>query len=124
MPGAMLYEILVKLGDNYHSNPSEDASGSYKHGDVVVILPVGHNWSDTERSSFLIMEMYLTKDEVTELLSSEKSGEVTIRRRAKGIDLGKMKLPVADGKNLEKRKNLRRLLEGKRMSKKKVMKNK
>jgi len=124
--GTDLYEALIKIGDNYHSDPLEDARGSYKHGDVIVILPKGHDWSKTERESFLIMEMYLTEDGKNELLNPEKSldGGTITKRRAKGIDLGKMGFVKKDKGDMQKRKKLRGLLKGKKMSKKKLMKNK
>lgn len=67
-PGTQLYELLIKLGDNVlEDNPEEDERGSYKEGDIVVIKPAGHQWSDTERNSFLIARAYLTKKEALEL---------------------------------------------------------
>jgi hypothetical protein len=82
-PGTQLYELLIKIRDNVLENtPEEDQRGSYKEGDIVVIKPAGHQWSDTERNSFLIVQAYLTKEEVAQLTQPQtitkvdKSGKV------------------------------------------------
>jgi len=41
-------EFLVKLNDNTHVNPTKDQSGCYKRGDVVVVMPNGHEWGKEE----------------------------------------------------------------------------
>ena len=36
--------------------------------DIVLIKPAGHNWSATEKRSFLIIQAYLTEEEVQAIL--------------------------------------------------------
>jgi len=99
-PGTELYDLVIKLGDNVSANAEEDARASFKEGDVVIAQPVGHDWSQTERASFLIVQAYLTPEEALELTRSEKiyTGKVdeagrpiqrTIRKRAARIELEK-----------------------------------
>ncbi|MFH1442358.1 MAG: DUF2341 domain-containing protein [Candidatus Omnitrophota bacterium] len=66
--GTKLYDVMVKLGDNYSSNTENDAKESYKNGDIVLIMPHGYKWSQTERDSFLIVGMYLTSAEAAKLV--------------------------------------------------------
>jgi len=66
-PGIQSYDILVKLGDNHSLDPEEDARACYKEGDIVVVKPTGHKWSDTERNSFLIVQVYLSEEEARQL---------------------------------------------------------
>ncbi|MCK5180619.1 MAG: right-handed parallel beta-helix repeat-containing protein, partial [Candidatus Omnitrophica bacterium] len=35
--GTQLYDVVIKLGDNYHSDPEEDDRACFKHGDVVMV---------------------------------------------------------------------------------------
>lgn len=49
-------EILVKLSDNIHPDPTRDV-GSYKRGMPVVVMPDGHPWGDEERPpKFFVMK--------------------------------------------------------------------
>ena len=88
-PGTQLYEMLIKLGDNRASRPEEDKRASYKNGDIVLILPAGHQWSDAEKTSFLIIQAYLTQKEAAALMapgeniSVDKKGKTVIQRVAK-----------------------------------------
>lgn len=41
-------ELLVKAVDATHSDPTKDAKGCYKRGDVVVIMPDGWQWGALE----------------------------------------------------------------------------
>jgi len=41
-------ELLVKAIDANHPDPVIDLAGSYKRGDVVVIMPDGHTWGTGE----------------------------------------------------------------------------
>ncbi|MFH1046420.1 MAG: DUF2341 domain-containing protein [Candidatus Omnitrophota bacterium] len=101
--GKELYDVVVKIGDNNNPDPAEDAAGCYKHGDVVAIRSTGFDWSENERNSFLILQLYLSPEEANELLKPEEaptgkqdpSGKAlmkTVRRRAKRINLEKIGL--------------------------------
>ncbi len=41
-------EFLVKAISATHSDPEKDKQGCYKRGDVVVIMPDGHEWGKEE----------------------------------------------------------------------------
>lgn len=41
-------ELLVKAVDAVHADAVKDARGSYKRGDVVVVMPDGHTWGREE----------------------------------------------------------------------------
>ena len=105
--GTQLYDVVVKLGDNHNPDPEEDARGCYKHGEVVIVRPSGHLWSETERSSFLIVQAYLTAEEAQSLTMPEeiptdeldKDGRPVIKRtgrRAKRFQLEKLGLSKTD----------------------------
>ena len=95
-----LYEMAIMLRDNVLSDPEED-KGSYKKGDIVMIVPAGHNWSETERNSFLIVKAYLTQEKVNELMRPKEidkgvdaRGNKIVERAGRGnfrIDLKKQK---------------------------------
>ena len=106
-PGTRLYDVVVKLGDNYNPDPEEDARGCYKHGEIVIVRPSGHLWSETERSSFLIVQAYLTPEEAQNLTKPkeiatdelDKDGRPVIKkikRRAKRLQLEKLGLSKTD----------------------------
>lgn len=42
-------ELLVKAIDATHPDPEKDRRGCYKTGDVVVVMPDGHEWGKEER---------------------------------------------------------------------------
>ena len=77
-PGAELYEMLVKIGDN----------AGYGEGDIIMIKPAGFLWGREERKRFLIVKAHLTPEEVTGLMNPEKdaSGRV-LKRRKYRVDL-------------------------------------
>jgi hypothetical protein len=68
--GTKLYEILVKVHDAIPGNTVESTS-AFKQGDIVAIAPAGHNWSKTERSSFVIVQAYLTSGEASKFLNPD-----------------------------------------------------
>jgi hypothetical protein len=41
-------ELLVKAISNSHIDPTKDQRGCYKRGDVVVVMPDGHQWGKEE----------------------------------------------------------------------------
>ena len=41
-------EFLIKAVDETHSDPVEDQRGCYKRGDIVVVMPDGHEWGKEE----------------------------------------------------------------------------
>jgi len=107
--GTVLYDVLVKLGDNVHPDPTEDARGSYKHGDVIMVMPAGHNWSDTERSSFFIIQLNLTDQEAVDLVRSD----LHVNRRGKRIKLKSFGLEEIDSHTKEKVDACHHAIQGK-----------
>jgi hypothetical protein len=65
---ASVYEALVMVADQTASNPDEDKKSSLKRGDVIAIFPEGHTWSDTERTSYLIVKVKTTQENANKLL--------------------------------------------------------
>jgi hypothetical protein len=63
-----IWEALVMVADQTASSPEEDARASLKRGDVIAIFPEGHPWSDTERTSYLIVKIKTTQENAQKLL--------------------------------------------------------
>ncbi len=117
--GTKLYDIVIKLNDNRSSDPIEDARASFKEGDIVLVLPAGNNWSDTERKSYLIIQAYLTSQEAAVLMnpSNVSSGQ----RKIQKIDLKKFGLlPKLQDKE-QRLKAIRKYLEDKALDPKKIV---
>ncbi len=122
-PGAEPHEILIKIGDNYHSDRSEDARGSYKSGDIILVKPAGHNWSKTEKNSFLIIRVDMTKEKAKAIVAPKKvktrkkdsEGNpiyMTVKKRAYKVNLEKFGLDKGK-KNVG---SVHRFLKGKVLS--------
>lgn len=62
-------EILVRWTDNTHADPAKDA-WCYKRGDVVVVMPDGHEWGRKEGPPhFRVVKLVgVAVDEVRETL--------------------------------------------------------
>jgi hypothetical protein len=63
-----LYEALVMPTDQKNPDPVEDAKSSLKRGDVIAIFPAGHQWSQTEEYSYLVIKIKLSPAEAAELV--------------------------------------------------------
>ena len=122
--GTQAYDVVVKLGDNVHQDSEEDSRASFKHGDVVVVRPTGHNWSETERNSFLIIQMYLTDKEARALPLPRRidTGKVdedgrpikkVIRKRANRINLYKLGLSGKKRPDIKKKHSVENTLKDK-----------
>ncbi len=61
------YQVLVSIRDNTMPDPIEDKKSSIKKGYVVGLYDENHEWSDTEKVSFLILKMKLNDTEASEL---------------------------------------------------------
>ena len=120
-PGTQLYDLVIKLGDNTSANAEEDTRACYKEGDVVIVQPAGHQWSETERASFLIVQAYLTEKEALELTRSEEMNtgrydeagrpiKKTVRNRIIRIDLKKVGLLPEVADREKKLRQIRRSL--------------
>jgi len=123
-PAAEPYELLIKIGDNYHRDRDEDRRASYKAGDIVLVRPAGFNWSDTEKNSFLVIRVDMTKEKAKEIVASKKVKTRkkdsygnpiyrTIKKRAYKVNLDKFGLGEGRKKNIGK---VHRFLKGKVLS--------
>ena len=66
-----VYEALVAVSDQKSSDPVEDARANLKTGDVISYFPEGHNWSETERISYLIIKLKLKKEDADKLTQAQ-----------------------------------------------------
>lgn len=66
-----VFEALVNVTDQISNDPAEDAKSSLKKGDVIAVFPKGHNWSNTEKSSYLILKLRITQEEAVKLTQAE-----------------------------------------------------
>jgi len=66
-----IYEVAVMMRSQNNSDPEEDVRTSLKKGDVLVVQKEGHNWSKTEKVSYLILKMELSEAEASKLTKSK-----------------------------------------------------
>ena len=66
------YEIAVQIRDQKNNDPLEDVRSSLKAGDVLIVQKDGHSWSMTEKTSYLILKIKLTEEQVIKLTQSDK----------------------------------------------------
>lgn len=73
-----VYEALVQVNDQKASSPDEDKRSSLKKGDVIAVFPEGHPWTDTEKTSYLIVKIKMTPedaDKLTEPVTKEAANK-------------------------------------------------
>ncbi len=66
-----IYETLTQIKDEKNPDLKEDAKSSMKAGDVLVIFPEGHLWSETEKISHLILKLKLKQEDADKLIMPE-----------------------------------------------------
>ncbi len=64
------YQVLVSVRDEKSADPVEDKKSSMKMGYVIGVYPEDHEWSITEKVSYLILKMKLHEKEAQELTQS------------------------------------------------------
>jgi hypothetical protein len=90
----------------------EDLKGRYQRGDVVLTKPADFQFSEAEKTGFLILHMDLTEKQAMILVQSKKidTGKNdqdgrpktdTATRRRFAVDLGKIGIPDTDEKGRE-----------------------
>lgn len=87
-------ELLIKAVDASHEDPAKDARGCYKRGDVVVVMPDGHQWGRMEGPpDFFVLKIPgMSAEEAAELVSPETKptelprGIDVTARRSRRID--------------------------------------
>lgn len=93
-------EFLVKARDAVHSDSTKDVRGSYKRGDIVVVMPDGHRWGVLEGlPNFVVVKIVgLDHERAQQFIESESeldSGrQVTTRRRRWNIRWNDLPLGV------------------------------
>ncbi len=133
-PGTILYDLLIKIGNNYNPDPEEDARASYKNGDIITVRPHGFNWSKTERNSYLILQVYLKRKEADTLMmpktiieKDKTTGEeITrmVRRRAVRINLKKLGIKDKIRSKTEKIREIEYKLKGRPVITDKILQKK
>lgn len=67
-----IYEVAIWVRSQSNPDPVEDRKNSNKAGDVLVVQPEGHNWSQNEKISYLILKMELTEAQKQKLTAPEE----------------------------------------------------
>lgn len=112
MGEAVTHKLLVQI-ENPKGNP-EDVKGRYQRGDIVLIKQGDFQFSQAEKSGFLILRMDLTEKQAEILVRSKEADtgkddpdgrpqlEILARRRYV-VDLGKIGLAESDqtGREIE-----------------------
>jgi hypothetical protein len=88
-----LYEVAIMVRNQTNSNEEEDKRTSLKIGDVLLVQKVGHKWSRTERVSYLLLKMNLTKSQIEKLT---KPIEKKLSKREINKELEEFKQNKAD----------------------------
>jgi hypothetical protein len=75
-----IYEALVQPFDQNPDGSGENDPSSLQKGDVIVIFPEGHPWSESEKTSYLILKLKLIESDANKLVEPvrkevEQSGD-------------------------------------------------
>lgn len=73
-----VYQVLVTTYDDKLSDPEEDKRSSMKKGYVVGVYAENHEWSESEKLSYLILKMKLTEEEAQKITEPVKK-EIDIK---------------------------------------------
>ena len=65
------YEAVVVVRDQYNPDPIQDAKTSLKYGDVLALKEEGHNWSEIEKISYLIIKLELNRSQAAKITQSK-----------------------------------------------------
>ncbi len=66
-----IYEALIQPFDQESDSSNNENDTSLKKGDVIVIFPEGHPWSESEKTSYLILKLKLIEDDANKLVEAE-----------------------------------------------------
>lgn len=96
-------ELLIKAVDAFHPDPEKDQRGSYKQGDIVLVMEDGHEWGAKEilppQQGGKFVRVQITGVTVAQVMNwcqnnwgmlldaSERIGGVDVTRRAIRIDV-------------------------------------
>lgn len=70
-PHAVWEAMIVLRSQTLSDDPVEDAKGALKRGDAISVREPGHEWSETEYKSYLLVKIEGRKNEVEKLLEPE-----------------------------------------------------
>jgi hypothetical protein len=89
-------EFLIKAIDATHSDPIKDKSGSYKRGDVVVVMPDGWPWGRLEGPpKFVIVKIPgMSVEAAQKYIDSEK--DISIPENPRTLTRRKYKFHIDD----------------------------
>jgi len=77
-----MYEVLVAVRNQKNSDSEEDRKNSMKKGYVMGVNEEGQKWSDTEKTSYLILKMNLTEKQKTALTQPIEK-EISLKKLSK-----------------------------------------
>lgn len=77
-----VYEVAVVIRDQISVNPDEDRASSLKRGDAIAVRPENHQWSETEKISYLILKIRMKQKLAEDLLMPEE--KMTDKRNEQG----------------------------------------
>jgi hypothetical protein len=82
-------EFLIYAKNNTHKDPIKDSRGCYKRGDIVVVMPDGHEWGKEEGlPTFFVLKIPGVDAEKAKMyISSHLDNEVIVRRLKYSLDL-------------------------------------
>lgn len=97
------YSVLVFVHDQKTKDPIEDARSSNKAGDVMTVLKEDHNWSTTEKTSYLILKMRLSDAQAAKIIEpvTEKRSKEEIEKE---IEEMKKNNPETKNEDIERRR--------------------
>lgn len=80
-----VFEAMIQTKGQGEYKTDEDKKTFFENGDVLVIFPEGHVWSNGEKGETII-KLKVTKEEADRLMESEmrKSSEVGLRKDGEG----------------------------------------
>jgi len=115
--GMQLYDVVVQFND----------TDLHERGYIVIVRPSGNAWSDTERRSFLILQMYLTEEEAGALVREEEADSgmrdesgmpimVLKRVNQKRVNLEKLGFSDISLNELEEKEAVEKLLTPKKLN--------
>lgn len=65
------YEALVQMTDQKSDDPVVDRRLNLKKGDVLVVFPKGHEWTETEKQNYLILKLKISEEEAAKLVEAD-----------------------------------------------------
>jgi hypothetical protein len=90
-----VYDVAVMVRNQGGGGGADDAKTNLKKGDVLAIQKQGHNWSNTEKISYLILQMELTQEQKQKLMQP-KTKDLD---KEEGLERGLIRQEELEGEN-------------------------